>query len=193
MSTITFKINLKPIEKELRNLGGVNREKFQRAVLTDAQEIFLNYIKQLAPKKTGQYAKSWIKGKLIGKTAEVTSPEGKLFNLLEFTGAKPQLRIRNASQGPYVFQTESGETIFTFKINWPGFDNIPHVRPALRRLEKDMSTIIAANMSKLSILYNDISNQNKPKVKQLKKVKVSKTNQSRSGTRKLNKSGSVPN
>jgi len=193
MSVASIKFDFTSLNRELDSMASTHENRFNYAVLLDAQEIFLNYIQQLAPNKSGKYAASWKKGSITGKIATVMSSQGMLFNLLEFTGAKPQLRQRSKGQKPYVFETESGETVFTMKINWPGFDNIPHVRPALRRLEQDFNTIIAANMSKLSTLYSDISNQNKSKVKSLKKQRITKASKNKSETRKLNKSGSIPN
>jgi len=189
-SAFIFKINLLPVTRELKKMASTNNEKFNRAVLIDAQDILLNYIRQLAPRKSGKYAKSWKKGQIVGKKAEVTTTAGKLFALLEFTGAKPQTRVRSPGQGPYVFKDESGNVIFTMKINWPGFDNIPHVRPAMKRLEKNFRIILAANMSKYSIIFKVVSDQNKSKVNNLKKDRITGVSKKRSGTRKLNKRGS---
>lgn len=190
-SAIKFSFDLKPIQRELRNLSGANKEKFNRAVLIDSQDILLNYIKQLAPRKSGDYARSWKKGMISKNTAKVTTTLSQLFEILEFTGAKPQNRVRTGNQKPYVFKDENGITVFTFKINWPGFDNIPHVRPAMRRLEKDFPIILAANSSKFSIIFNKVSNENKSKVKQLKKKKITKTKSKQSKSQQMNKRGSI--
>lgn len=191
-SMIKFSFNLKPIKRELTNLSGTNKEKFNRAVLIDSQDILLNYIKQLAPKKSGKYAKSWKKGMIRKNIADVTTTSGDLFEILEFTGADPQTRVRSAGQKPYVFKDENGITVFTFKINWPGFDNIPHVRPAMRKLEKDFPVILAANISKFSVLFNKTSNANKSKVKQLKKKNITKTKNKQTKSKQTNKRGSIP-
>lgn len=190
-SIFNFKLDMSPIERELKNMANTNNEKFNRAVLVDGQDILLNYIRQLAPKKSGKYAKSWKKGQIVGKKAEVRTSAGKLFALLEFTGAKPQTRVRSPGQGPYVFKSESGEVIFTMKINWPGFDNIPHVRPAMKRLEKNFRIILAANMSKYSIIFNKVSNQNKSKVNQLKKERITRTANKQSKSKQTSNRGST--
>jgi len=168
---ISFKLNFEPVFKDLNNMANVNQDKFQKAVLSDAQDILLNFIQKLAPRKTGKYAKSWRKGKITENTAQVITDQGDLYVLLEFTGAPPQLRTRSKGQGPYVFQAEDGSTVFTMKINWPGFDKIPHVRPAMRKLEANLNAIVAANLSILSPIFNKVSQQNKPKIEQLKSKK----------------------
>ena len=117
MSAFSFKFDISPIEREIKNMAGPNKEKYIRAVLTDAQVILLNYIKQFAPRKTGAYSRTWKKGQISGSTATVQTTAGKLYAILEFTGAKPQTRVRSPGQGPYVFQDSSVNTIFTMKIN----------------------------------------------------------------------------
>ena len=190
MSAFTFNFDETVITREI-DLIIKNQLQFQRAVLIDSQDILLNFIKQLAPRNTGKYADSWKKGKLTGKIAEVTSNQGKLFGILEFTGAKSQLRKRTKGQGPYVFTVSTGETVFSMTINWPGFENLPHVRPATRRLEKHLQAIIAANMSKLSpTLFGDTSNQNKSKVKSLKKKKLSSVSKKSSSSKQQSNRGS---
>lgn len=192
MSSFSFTFDVSPMEREIKNMSGSNKEKFNRAVLTDAQDVLLNYIKQLAPRNTGDYARSWKKGQISGKTATVQTTNGKLFAILEFTGANPQVRIRSKGQGPYVFKDSSGMIVFAMKINWPGFEKIPHVRPAMRRLEKNFQIILAANMNKFSIFFNDTSNQNKPKVNQLKKEKITGVSSKSSKNKNVSNRGSTP-
>ena len=174
--------------KELDNLGGINKEKFIRSVLTDAQVILLNYVQQLAPKKTGSYAESWKKDNIRGNKASISTKQKQLFVILEYTGVEPHLRVR--SDKPYVFQVESGETVFTFRINHPGWKNIPHVRPALARLRKEFRTIIGANMTRYSMMFDMSSRPFKSKVENLKKTKITGHKQKKAGNLNLRGQGS---
>lgn len=101
------------------------------SLLEKTQKALLENIQRLAPRNTGDYASSWKLGPIKDGKATITTDQGKLFLILE-RGAQPQKRSRKPPQKPYVFKGKNGETIFTFKINWPGFDAIPHAGPALK-------------------------------------------------------------
>ncbi len=77
------------------------------------------------------------------------------------------------------------------KVNYPGFEAIPHVRPAMRRLKKNFKLILSANMVKFSKLFTVVSNQAKPKVEKLKTEKINKVSKSRTDTRKQPNLGSA--
>ena len=186
--SVQLKINFDRLYKELDNLGGINKEKFMRSVLTDAQDVLLTYVQQLAPKKTGMYAESWKKDNIRGNTASISTKQKQLFVILEYTGVEPHLRVR--TDKPYVFEVESGETVFTFRVNHPGWKNIPHVRPAMARLRKNFRTIIGANMTRYSMLFQKSSLPFKSKVQNLKKTKITGHRQKKAGNLNLRNQGS---
>ena len=182
-------LKIDPIFKELKNMEGVNKEKFTRSVLTDAQDILLTFVQQLAPKRSGRYAESWKKDNIRGNKASISTKQKQLFVILEYTGVEPHLRVR--SDKPYVFQVESGETVFTFRVNFPGFKNIPHVRPAMARLRKHFQTIIAGNLNKYSMMFQASSTQHRSKIQNLKKTKITGHRQKKAGNTNQRSQGSI--
>ena len=169
-----YSINFKSMIKDFESMAVTNQKKYKRKVLTDVQTVLLRYIRALAPRNTGDYAKSWKRGKIIQDVAIVKTTAGFLYEMLEYTGAKPQLRQRSPGQKPYVFTNAQGETIFTFKINWPGFDNIPHVRPAMRKLEGVLPLIMIAHLDILSPLYEKQARKARGQIKKLTRKKARK-------------------
>ena len=184
-----LKWDTKKIEQEINNMIGGNVAKFQRACLTDIQEILLRFIKQLAPRNTGAYADSWRAEAIKGNKAVISSKAGKLFVILEFRGAKPGIREPRTAQA-LRFEID-GKVIFALRVNFPGFDAIPHVRPALKKLNADAKVIVAAHLSKLSAIFLQESNKAKPKIANLKKIKLTRNARSKAGSRLNKKKGSL--
>lgn len=189
MTIAGFTLNTRKLSRELKEMSVPNKRKFRRSVLTDAQDILLVLIKQHSPRKTGSYAKSWRKEDIRKGLARVTTPQKKLFQILEFKGSPPQTILPRYKQA-LKFTTEQGVIVFAKRTNPKGFDAIPHVRPAVRKLDKNMTIIISANMDKLSILFQKSATRDKQKVENLKKSKVTNVEKKKGGTRKLRNQGS---
>lgn len=164
MAFIEGKINLGAIEKELDSMDS-NFIKYQEAVLKDLQDIFIKNVEKKAPKKTGKYSKSWKAGPINGNKATIYTPFGMLYAMLEWTGRSPG-RISGKLM---VFEAETGETVFTMKIDHPGFDPVPHVRPALKKTMAECSPVLFAHLDKLSRMFDKVAKQNKTKAENLKK------------------------
>ena len=91
-------------------------------------------IKRTAPRKTGEYAASWRKGPSSARRVEVRTTKPKLFEILEFVGSQPHV-IRPVRAKALRFE-QAGQVRFAKSVNHPGFPPIPHVRPALRKIER---------------------------------------------------------
>lgn len=100
------------------------------------QDAFLKEVVKRAPKDTGEYAKSWKKGKITisGSKIEirVETPQGKLYLILEEEGSDPH----EITGSPLAW----GDGNFAMSVQHPGFAPIPHVQPAIRHI---MDTLFA--------------------------------------------------
>lgn len=145
---ISGSIDFSKIEKYFENME-INYPKFKGFVLERAQKLLLDNIQRLAPRNTGEYANSWKLGPIEDNNASIITPMGELFLILEFTGAAPQKRRRKPPEKPYVFKDKSGNTVFTFKVDWPGFDKIPHAQPALELTMRAIPEILKEEIAKI--------------------------------------------
>lgn len=122
-------------------------QKFQQNTLRDLQRLLLTNIQSKAPKNTGNYANSWKLGSITGNKAIVETPNGKLFIILEFQGRRPG-RITPRTKQVLRFEDESGNEIFTMRVDHPGFPPIPHARPAMSETLQKAVSIIFENLKK---------------------------------------------
>ena len=91
-------------------------------------------IKRTAPKKSGKYANSWYAGTSNSRRVEARTKMPRMFDLLEFTGRSPG-PIDPVRAKVLRFE-QHGQIRFAAHVDHPGFPPIPHVRPALRRIER---------------------------------------------------------
>ena len=112
--------------------------------LDDITKSLLAKIKKRAPVKTGRYKKSWKRGTKTENSVTVMTDQTKLFMILEYEGSKPH-RIH----GKPVLRFElDGEIVFRAWVDHPGFGALPHVRPALDELKRELPQIYARNLRK---------------------------------------------
>jgi len=173
--SVSFKINLKPVTVQLDKIPK-NMKQYSDLVLKDAQKLLLVQIKSKAPRKSGDYAKSWRIGKITGNNAEVFTPMGKLYVILEFQGARPHKQRKGTGQGVFVFKVKDGTIVFTKTIDNPGFKANPHVRPALKKVINEMmKDVLFSHLDKVSTVFNQASKPSKRKVEKLKSITDRKT------------------
>jgi len=122
-----------------------NKDKFTKDVINDLLNFFLREVKEKAPAKTGAYAQSWKKAKVTATKGQIETPEGELFIILEFQG-RDAGRI-DAKDNVLAFIWRNAEVFFKF-VNHPGFEEMPHVRPALRKTKKEFPKIFKKNLKK---------------------------------------------
>ncbi len=123
-----------------------NKDKFVADALNEFQEILLKEINKKAPKDKGEYAKSWKKGKVSGGKAQVETPKGELFQILEFQGRKPG-RIEAKIADVLAFEWKGKQVFFKF-VDHPGFKEMPHVRPSMRAIIKDGNRVVFKALKK---------------------------------------------
>lgn len=136
------------VDKYFKNIEKLY-PKIKELILIEAQKLLLENIQRLAPRNTGAYANSWKLGPVTDEGASIVTPMGRLFILLEFTGAAPSKRKRSKGEKPYVFTDKSGNTVFTMTVNNPGFKKIPHAQPALDLTMKEVPKILKKELDKL--------------------------------------------
>jgi len=147
-SLISGTTNFSAIQTYFKNIEN-KYDDVRNIILKKAQKSLLNNIQRLAPRNTGEYANSWKLGPITDEGASIITSMGKLFILLEFTGAQPQKRKRKPPEKPYVFKDKSGNTVFTFKVDWPGFAKIPHAQPALELTIQEITEIMEEELEKI--------------------------------------------
>lgn len=137
-------VTIKEVVKAVGELPR-NKDKFTKDVINDMLDFFLREVKAKAPSKTGAYASSWKKGKVTTKKGQIETPEGELFIILEFQG-RDAGRI-DAKDNVLAFIWRNAKVFFKF-VNHPGFEEMPHVRPALRKTKKEFPKIFKKNLKK---------------------------------------------
>ena len=137
---IKFKSNtIKDIAKKLE-LTDNDIDEMSDDILTALGGRLLQLIQKKAPKKSGKYADSWKLGDVNNNIITVSSPDGKLFTILEFTG-KRKTHIE-AEPGKVLHFVIDGKDIFV-KFSNPGpSDAQPHVVPSLEELGREGKEII---------------------------------------------------
>lgn len=101
---------------------------------------FLLYLSQYAPQRTGNYLRSWQITDRSQNSITISSPNRMMFLILEFTGAKPHM-IRPVRKEALRFMM-GGNMFFSKGHMVKGIKPIPHVRPALKALQRDIPGIV---------------------------------------------------
>ncbi len=122
-----------------------NKDQFVKDTLNDLADELVKEIQKTAPRDTGEYANSWKKMSPSGNKITVETPAGDLFTILEFTGRDPG-RIEPFGE-VLAFEWRGVDVFFRFVMH-PGFDEMPHVRPAMRKTMKQANQIIFKNLKK---------------------------------------------
>jgi len=122
-----------------------NKAQFVKDTLNDLADELLKEIKKTAPRDTGDYANSWKKMSPSGDKITVETPEGDLFTILEFTGRDPG---RIEPFGDVLAFNWRGQDVFFKFVMHPGFNEMPHVRPGMRKTIRMGNQIIIKNLKK---------------------------------------------
>ena len=139
MTLISTRIDLLPIYKVAKKLGS---QELITKHLKQHQGVLLMEVKKRAPVDTGAYKKSWKKGRITRQSAHVETPKKKLYKMLEFTGAKPhKIRARRVKYLHWV-DKQTGKDMFRKEVNHPGFNPIPHARPAARKVSEQTAKAV---------------------------------------------------
>ena len=146
MSAATFRKDGIERVKTVINEIPRNKAQFIKDTLKELGDLLLKNIKQGAPSDSGDYARSWKVNAPQGNKVTLETPEGLLFDILEFQGRRAG-RINKKTASVLAFKWRGQDAFFAF-VDHPGFKEIPHVRPAIRKTMKEANRIIFKNLSK---------------------------------------------
>lgn len=130
------KLDISLNEFQLGNRAFVNDVLFQLA------NTLVTLIQRFAPKRTGNYARSWVIGGQAGNKIKVFSlANPRLFVMLEFSGSPPH-EIRTRNRDALAFIDRGGNLRFAQVVLHPGFKARPHLRPAMMELNRRSKGIV---------------------------------------------------
>lgn len=150
------KFNDKGLQSIIVTLDRMPRDlsKFKQNTLKDFQKLLLSNIKKSkTPRNTGEYLGSWKNGSIKNNIAIVETPMGLLFVILELQGRKPG-RISKKTAKVLHFQV-NGQDVFVAFVDHPGFKEIPHVRPAMKKTLQKAHDIIFGNLGKTFPIFKN--------------------------------------
>jgi len=116
-----------------------------RDILIEASGVFLDTIRFIAPRATGNYADSWVIQNISDKSVTIGTPHQDLFIYLEY-GTAPHPIVGHRKILHWV---ENGQDHFAFWVRHPGFAAMPHLRPAINVLEVKLPEIVKKHMDKV--------------------------------------------
>lgn len=137
---------VKDLDKVIKSLEWEKSvDKLTQEILMTLGKMLLKMIKEKAPKKSGEYAESWVIQGASSKSVTIGTSKDKLHIFLEYgTAAHP---ITPKKKSVLRWEDESG-VHFAMYVSHTGFPAKPHVRPALKRWEKQVPDVIAAKVKK---------------------------------------------
>jgi len=111
-------------------------DKLTQSILLDSAKLLIKLINEKAPKKSGEYARSWGIQKTSSESITVGSPHEKLFLILEYGRSKVTPKKKKVLH----WVDDSGQDVF---VMYSGATQPqPHLRPALVRFEKELPFLI---------------------------------------------------
>ena len=116
----------------------------QEIMLRLANE-FLQTIRFLAPRDTGEYANSWVVQKVDSNSVTIGTPHGDLAIYLEY-GTAPHPIFPKNKKALHWFDG-SGDH-FALYVRHPGFPAMPHIRPAMNVVEVKINDIVKEIVSR---------------------------------------------
>ncbi len=143
-------VNIK-IEKQSDTLPDTIRkiinsnENFKRDLLLRIANEFLQTIKFLAPRDTGEYANSWGVQRVDSNSVTIGTPHGDLAIYLEYGTAPHPIFPKRKKTLHWV--DGSGDH-FALYVRHPGFPAKPHIRPAMNVVEAKINDIAKEIISK---------------------------------------------
>lgn len=116
-------------------------QNFKTTFLVKLANEFLQSIRTLAPKRTGNYANSWVISKIGADYVEVATPKGKLALILEYGSAPHPIFPKKRKTLHWV--NEAGEDVFALYVRHPGTPRLAHIFPSVKWTETKIGSIAA--------------------------------------------------
>ena len=143
------------------------------------------------PGETRQrYSESWAVDKKTPRTISLRTSQGFLYRILEFTGAKPGPRVPRRAQA-LRWYSRNGKPVFASRVWFPGFQPLPHVRPAMRVVMSAAPDIVFARFGAVNRLFRPSSKIARTRAK--RKLSASRTVRRKTGRRRLSRRAVVRN
>lgn len=120
-------------------------ENFKRDFLLRLANEFLQSIRFLAPRDTGEYANSWGVQKVDSNSVTIGTPHGDLAIYLEYGTAPHPIFPKRKKTLHWV---DSSGDHFALYVRHPGFPAKPHIRPAMNVVEAKIADIARELISK---------------------------------------------
>ena len=117
----------------------------KRDILLKTANEFLQTIRFLAPRDTGEYANSWVVQKVDSNSVTIGTPHGDLAIYLEY-GTAPHPIFPKNKKALHWFDG-SGDH-FALYVRHPGFPAMPHIRPAMNVVEVKINDIVKEIVSR---------------------------------------------
>ena len=117
----------------------------KRDILLRTANEFLQTIRFLAPRDTGEYANSWVVQKVDSNSVTIGTPHGDLAIYLEYGTAPHPIFPKNKKALHWV--DGSGDH-FALYVRHPGFPAMPHIRPAMNVVEAKINDIVKEIVSR---------------------------------------------
>ena len=117
----------------------------KRDILLKTANEFLQTIRFLAPRDTGEYANSWVVQKVDSNSVTIGTPHGDLAIYLEYGTAPHPIFPKNKKALHWV--DGSGDH-FALYVRHPGFPAMPHIRPAMNVVEAKINDIVKEIVSR---------------------------------------------
>lgn len=159
-----------------------NTDQFVTTSLKMLGERLRELIELYAPKKSGDYSKSWWVDEPQGNAIYIRTDDGLKARMLEFTGRRPS-RIHG---NPILHFQIAGQDIFVHWVDHPGFPAKPHIRRAMRQLQKEAPSIIYAALGKHVKIFKEPTQKYQT---QWTRLSASRTVRRKSTRRRLRRSG----
>ena len=147
------------LSEKLRQLSKV-KDIIIRDTLIEAANLFIDYIKELAPRSTSlqsqqtphlHYDETWGIQQIDSRSVTIGTPEWRLALYLEY-GTAPHPIVGHRKVLHWV--SDDGEDHFALYVRHPGFPAMPHIRPAIARLEVVLPEIASKNLRKHFTILN---------------------------------------
>ena len=111
----------------------------KRDILLRTANEFLQTIRFLAPRDTGEYANSWVVQKVDTSSVTIGTPHGDLAIYLEY-GTQPHPIFPNKKKT--LHWVDGSGDHFALYVRHPGFPAMPHIRPAMNVVEAKIQDIV---------------------------------------------------
>lgn len=122
-----------------------NDPNFKRDLLLRMANEFLQAIRFLAPRDTGEYANSWGVQSIDSNSVTIGTPHGNLAIYLEYGTQPHPIFPKNKKTLHWV--DASGDH-FALYVRHPGFPAHPHIRPAMNVVEAKINDVATELISK---------------------------------------------